>query len=63
MEVISHFFRELVNKILTEFGWSSEVIGSLNRWVVLLFIILFALFVDLIIRIGLLRLMRQIVSR
>ncbi len=63
MEVISHFFRELVNKILTEFGWSSEVIGSLNRWVVLLFIILFALLVDLIIRIGLLRLMRQIVSR
>lgn len=63
MEAISHFFRDLVNDILLEFGWSSEVIGSMNRWVVLLFIILFALLVDLIIRIGLLRLLRQIVSR
>lgn len=63
METISHFFRDLVNDILLEFGWSSEVISSMNRWVVLLFIILFALLVDLIIRIGLLRLLRQIVSR
>lgn len=63
MEAISHFFRDLVNDILLEFGWSSEVISSMNRWVVLLFIILFALLVDLIIRIGLLRLLRQIVSR
>ena len=63
MEAISHFFRELVNKILLEFGWSNEVIGSLNRWVVLLFIILFALLVDFIIRTGLLRILRQIVSR
>lgn len=63
MEAISQFFRNLVNNILVEFGWSSEVIGSLNRWVVLLFIILFALLVDMIIRIGLLRLLRKIVSR
>ena len=63
MEAISHFFRELVNKILLEFGWSNEVIGSLNRWIVLLFIILFALLVDFIIRTGLLRILRQIVSR
>ncbi len=63
MEAISHFFRDLVNDTLLEFGWSSEVISSMNRWVVLLFIILFALLVDLIIRIGLLRLLRQIVSR
>ncbi|MBQ1952978.1 MAG: mechanosensitive ion channel family protein, partial [Alistipes sp.] len=53
----------MVNKILLEFGWSNEVIGSLNRWVVLLFIILFALLVDFIIRTGLLRILRQIVSR
>ena len=63
METISHFFRELVNKILLEFGWSNEVIGSLNRWVVLLLIILFALLVDFIIRTGLLRILRQIASR
>ncbi len=63
MEAISQFFRNLVNNILVEFGWSSEVIGSLNRWVVLLLIILFALLVDMIIRIGLLRLLRKIVSR
>lgn len=63
MEVISQYFRDLVDKILIELGWSSQIAGSLNRWVILLFIILFALLVDLIIRIGLSRVLRQIVSR
>ncbi len=63
MEAINHFFQNIVNNILTKFGWESEIIGSLNRWVVLLFIVLFALLVDLMIRTILLRLLRQIVSR
>ncbi len=63
MELTSQFLRDWVENILMQLGWSSKTAESLDRWIILLFIILFALLVDMIIRIGLLRLLRQIVSR
>ena len=63
MEIISKIFREWVDVILKSIGLSDELSGMLNRWVMLLFIITFALLIDLIIRIGLTHIMRQITSR
>lgn len=63
MEAISHLFRNWVEKILLHIGLSSDTTDALNRWVILLIIILFALFIDAIIRIGVFRLLQQIVRR
>lgn len=63
MEAISHLFRNWVEKILLHIGLSSDTTDALNRWVILLIIILFALFIDAIIRVGVFRLLQQIVRR
>lgn len=63
MEAISQLFRNWVEKILLHIGLSSDTTDALNRWVILLIIILFALFIDAIIRIGVFRLLQQIVRR
>ena len=63
MGAISQFFRNFVEKILLHMGMSSDMTNSLNRWVILLIIILFALLVDACIRIGVFRLLQQIVKR
>ncbi|MBO5893381.1 MAG: mechanosensitive ion channel [Alistipes sp.] len=63
MEAISQLFRNWVEKILLHIGLSSDTTDALNRWVILLIIILFALFIDAIIRVGVFRLLQQIVRR
>ena len=63
MEAISYFFHNLVERLLSITNLSSEIIDKLDRWVILLMIILFALFVDAVIRLGVARLLQQIVSR
>lgn len=63
MGAISQFFRNFVEKILLHMGMSSDMTNSLNRWGILLIIILFALLVDACIRIGVFRLLQQIVKR
>lgn len=63
MEIISKFFREWVGSNLTGFGLSDDLTDALNRWVVLLIIIAFALLVDVVIRAGVARVLHQIVSR
>ena len=63
METISRFFRDWVDKILIDMGLANNVGDGFNRWIILLFIILFALLIDLIIRSGLTRLLHQIVQR
>ena len=63
MGAISQFFRNWVESILLHMGFSDDTTDSLNRWVILLIIILFALCIDAIIRIGVLRVLQQIVKR
>lgn len=63
MEAISVLFRDWVEAILIQSGLSSELSSTLNRWIILLIIILFALLIDAIIRMGVMRLVQQIVSR
>lgn len=63
MEAISYFFHNLVERMLQMTELSNGTINKLERWVILLIIILFALAVDAIIRIGVARVMQQIVSR
>lgn len=63
MEAISYFFHTLVERLLMMTSLSHTTIDKLERWVILLIIILFALTVDAVIRIGVARVLQQIVSR
>ena len=63
MEAISYFFHTLVERLLMMTSLSHTTIDKLERWVILLIIILFALAVDAVIRIGVARILQQIVSR
>lgn len=63
MEAISRLFRNWVEQILSLTSLSNEAIAALDRWIILFIIILFALLVDAVIRIGIARLLQQIVSR
>lgn len=63
MEAISYFFHTLVERLLMMTSLSHTTIDKLERWVILLIIILFALAVDAVIRIGVARVLQQIVSR
>lgn len=63
MEAISYFFHTLVERLLMMTSLSHTTIDKLERWVILLIIILFALVVDTVIRIGVARVLQQIVSR
>ena len=63
MEAISYFFHALVERLLMMTSLSHTTIDRLERWVILLIIILFALTVDAVIRIGVARVLQQIVSR
>ena len=63
MEAISYFFHTLVERLLMMTSLSHTTIDKLERWVILLIIILFALAVDMVIRIGVARVLQQIVSR
>lgn len=63
MEAISYFFHTLVERLLMMTSLSHTTIDKLERWVILLIIILFALVVDAVIRIGVARILQQIVSR
>lgn len=63
MEAISYFFHTQVERLLMMTSLSHTTIDKLERWVILLIIILFALTVDAIIRIGVARILQQIVSR
>lgn len=63
MKSISLFFQDFVERILIWLGYSGDMLDSLNRWALLLFIVVFALAVDLIVRVVLLHIMRHIVSR
>lgn len=63
MEAISYFFHTLVERLLMMTSLSHATIDKLERWVILLIIIPFALVVDAVIRIGVARVLQQIVSR
>lgn len=63
MEAISYFFHTLVERLLMMTSLTHTTIDKLERWVILLIIILFALVVDAVIRIGVARVLQQIVSR
>jgi miniconductance mechanosensitive channel len=63
MKSISLFFQDFVERILIWLGYSGDMLDSLNRWVLLLFIVVFALAVDLVVRVILLHILRHIVSR
>ena len=63
MEAISYFFHTQVERLLMMTSLSHTTIDRLERWVILLIIILFALTVDAVIRIGVARVLHQIVSR
>ena len=63
MEAISYFFHTQVERLLMMTSLSHTTIDKLERWVILLIIILFALAVDAVIRIGVARILQQIVSR
>ncbi len=63
MEAISYFFHTLVERLLMMTSFTHTTIDRLERWVILLIIILFALTVDAVIRIGVARVLQQIVSR
>lgn len=63
MEAISYFFHTLVERLLMMTSLTHTTIDKLERWVILLIIILFALTVDAVIRIGVARVLQQIVSR
>ena len=63
MEAISYFFHTLVERLLMMTSLTHTTIDKLERWVILLIIILFALVIDAVIRIGVARVLQQIVSR
>lgn len=63
MEAISYFFHTQVERLLMMTSLTHTTIDRLERWVILLIIILFALAVDAVIRIGVARVLQQIVSR
>ena len=63
MEAISYFFHTQVERLLMMTSLTHTTIDKLERWVILLIIILFALTVDAVIRIGVARVLQQIVSR
>lgn len=63
MEAISYFFHTLVERLLMMTSLTHTTIDKLERWVILLIIVLFALTVDAVIRIGVARVLQQIVSR
>lgn len=63
MEAISYFFHTQVERLMMMTSLSHATIDKLERWVILLIIILFALAVDTVIRIGVARVLQQIVSR
>lgn len=63
MEAISYFFHTLVERLMMMTSLTHTTIDRLERWVILLIIILFALAVDAVIRIGVARVLQQIVSR
>ena len=63
MEAISYFFHTQVERLLMMTSLTHTTIDKLERWVILLIIILFALVVDAVIRIGVARILQQIVSR
>ena len=63
MEAISYFFHTQVERLLMMTSLTHTTIDKLERWVILLIIILFALVVDAVIRIGVARVLQQIVSR
>ena len=63
MEAISYFFHTQVERLLMMTSLTHTTIDKLERWVILLIIILFALIVDMVIRIGVARVLQQIVSR
>ncbi|MBQ5715256.1 MAG: mechanosensitive ion channel family protein, partial [Alistipes sp.] len=63
MEAISYLFHTQVERLLMMTSLSHTTIDKLERWVILLIIILFALVVDAVIRIGVARVLQQIVSR
>ena len=62
MEAISQIFYEWIDKILIQMGCTSAFADSLHSWVVMFLIVLVALMVDLILRLGILRVVREIVS-
>ena len=63
MEAISYFFHTQVERLLMMTSLTHTTIDKLERWVILLIIILFALVIDAVIRIGVARVLQQIVSR
>jgi miniconductance mechanosensitive channel len=63
MEAINHFIQGWIEAALLQTGLSSTTASNLTGWVTLLIIILFALLVDAVIRIGIYRLAQPIVSR
>lgn len=63
MEAISKLFRNWIEQILSHTTLSDKAIVALDRWIILFIIILFALLVDAVIRVGIARLLQQIVSR
>jgi miniconductance mechanosensitive channel len=63
MEAINHFIQGWIEAALLQTGLSSTTASNLTGWVTLLLIILFALLVDAIIRMGVYRLAQPIVSR
>lgn len=63
MEAISHFIQGWIETALLQTGLSATTASNLTGWVTLLIIILFALLIDAVIRIGIYRLAQQIVSR
>lgn len=63
MEAISKLFRNWIEQILSHTTLSDKAIAALDRWIILFIIILFALLVDAVIRVGIARLLQQIVSR
>ena len=63
MEAINHFIQGWIEAALLQTGLSSTTASNLTGWVTLLIIILFALLVDAIIRMGVYRLAQPIVSR
>ena len=63
MEAINHFIQGWIEYALLQTGLSAATASNLTGWVTLLIIILFALLVDAVIRIGIYRLAQPIVSR
>ena len=63
MEAISYFFHTQVERLLMMTSLTHTTIDKLERWDIILIIILFALVGDAVIRIGVARVLQQIVSR